>query len=315
MALQLKVSNSLKQLADNLCDNLKNRRLSVFQSNFIVTQTEGMNNWLKLQIAEKIGISANCRFLKPNDIIHQVFFLLGGQNNDPLSAQNQSWLLYKLLEENDFTERFKSVSQYYKPDGSDKDLKRMALAEKIADLFDQYQVYRPEMISQWNREQLQDVNRDEWQKFLWIKARQVSHDRLPDKTFIGNYILTALKDPMQQERLKMKMPAVHVFGLSVITGFHIELFQAIGQVIDFSFHLLNPAPSIYWLEDRSEKQLTLLKKRGFMDVSETSTGNALLTSWGKVIQTTFALLFQYDQFINLYEEIPVEEPLEDSLLR
>ena len=72
MAFKLQVSNSLKILADKLCSDLKVPNQSVFQPNYIVTQTEGMNNWLKLQIADTIGIAANCNFLKPNDILRSV---------------------------------------------------------------------------------------------------------------------------------------------------------------------------------------------------------------------------------------------------
>ena len=62
MAFKLQVSNSLKILADQVCTDLKLPQYSVFQPNYIVTQTEGMNNWLKLQIAENIGIAPGPMF-------------------------------------------------------------------------------------------------------------------------------------------------------------------------------------------------------------------------------------------------------------
>ena len=315
MALHLQVSNSLTQLANRLCGDLKSKNIPVFQAHHIVTQTEGMNNWLKFQLSENLGIAANCRFLKPNDLIHDVYSLLGGKYLQPLSAENQCWLLFKLLAEKDFTFRFRSVSDYYKEQGPDQDLKRMGLAEKIADLFDQYQIYRPEMIRQWNFESLTDVQENDWQKFLWIKAKQLSDERLPDKTLIGNFIQKALKDTAQQNLLKSKMPAVHIFGLSVTTEYHIQLFHEIGAYSDLYFHLLNPAPSSYWFEDRSEKQVAILKMKGLIDHSESSSGNSLLTSWGKVMQNTFSLLFKNDELLNQYEEVSPEEPIATTLLK
>lgn len=315
MALHLQVSNSLTQLATRLCDDLRSRDIPVFQAYLLITQTEGMNNWLKIQLAETLGIAANCRFLKPNDLIHEVYNLLGGQYLQPLSADNQCWLLFKLLAEKDFTARFRSVSDYYRGQGPEQDLKRMGLAEKIADLFDQYQIYRPEMIRQWNNESLEGVQANEWQKFLWIKAKQLSDQKLPDKTLVGNYIQQALKIPAKQDILQNKMPAIHLFGLSVTTEYHIQLFHEIGACCDLYFHLLNPAPSSYWFEDRSEKQIAILKKKGFADPSESSSGNALLTSWGKVIQNTFGLLFKNEDLLNRYEEVNSEEPAADTLLK
>ena len=47
------------------------------------------------------------------------------------------WRLFGLLAMEDFTTRFPEVGKYYLGD----DIKRLALAGKIADLFDQYQVY------------------------------------------------------------------------------------------------------------------------------------------------------------------------------
>jgi exodeoxyribonuclease V gamma subunit len=307
MALYLKVSNSLESLAQVLSQDLQTSGNSVFEPHLIVTQTEGMNNWLKMQIAEHHGIAANCRFLKPNDLIHQLYFLLGGPFTELLSAQNLTWLLFKLLGEKEFIKRFPSVSAYYEKSGSDKDLKRMALAEKAADLFDQYQVYRPEMIREWNNENLQTK---EWQEYLWAKAKIASGNSLPDKTVIGHYILDALKDPNKREALKERMKTVHLFGLSIITAYHVQILHEVSSFIDIHFHIINPAPAVYWFEDKSEKQLARWKDK----VVNEAAGNPLITGWGRVVQDTFGLFFKYDAFINAYDDQEIVEPEPDSLL-
>ncbi|MFC5282042.1 exodeoxyribonuclease V subunit gamma [Pedobacter alpinus] len=314
MALQLKVSNSLNILAKYFCEDLKSQKISVFQPYYLVTQTDGMNNWLKMQLADNLGIAANYRFLKPNDLINQIYAVLGGDFMQPLSAENQSWLLFKILAEKDFIKRFKHIADYYTEDNPDKDLKRMALAEKIADLFDQYQIYRPEMIRDWNTSTLQDLQKDDWQMYLWIKAKEISGDKMPDKTFVGNYIIDELKNPVSQKRLQNNMPAVFLFGLSVTTDFHMQIFHEVGKVIDISYYLLNPAPGLYWFEDLSEKQAFRLQRKGLLDHSDSNLGNNLLTSWGKVIQHTFAMLFKSDELINNYEEVAIREPKTDTLL-
>ena len=95
--LHLHVSNSLTNLAKKLSEDLQEQRVSVFQPYYIVTQTEGMNNWLKLQVAQHNGIAANCIFLKPNDLIHHVYHMLGGRFPNTLSSGNLTWLLYSIL--------------------------------------------------------------------------------------------------------------------------------------------------------------------------------------------------------------------------
>jgi exodeoxyribonuclease V gamma subunit len=315
MALNLNASNSLERLVEKLAEDLTSQQGHIFQPQYIVTQTEGMNNWLKLQIAARLGISANYRFLKPNDMVHEVFSLLGGNFNRMLSAENLTWLLYVLLGEPEFTGRFRAVSQYYNHDGFDRDLKRLALAEKVADLLDQYQVYRPEMIRSWNEGVPGSIRNDEWQKYLWIRTRRLSAERFPDKTEVGSFILSSLRDPSQLSILRKKMPAMHVFGLSIITAYHMQILYELGKYIDISYYILNPAPTVYWFDTKSEKQLALWKQKGYKLLMNEVAGNALLTNWGRVIQDTFSLFFQQDEFLNAYNEIGAEPPEPESLLQ
>lgn len=314
MALYLQVSNSLYQLAKKLCNDLRSKQYHVFQPYYIVTQTEGMNNWLKLQMAEQLGIAANYQFLTPNEVIYEIYRALGGRYSQVLAPQNLSWIFYKLLSEREFTERFPEVASYY-GSGSDKDVKRLALAEKVADLFDQYQIYRPEMISEWSRRGTDGLERGEWQRFLWVRAKDLTQDSVPDKTLIGQFILEQLKHPEAVGELKKRMPFVHIFGLSVITRYHLQLFSEAGRHIDFFFHILNPAPLEYWFEDRSEKQMLILKKKGLADSGETALGNALLTSWGRLIGNTFSLFFENEDLINAYEEAGIDVPGDETLLQ
>jgi exodeoxyribonuclease V gamma subunit len=75
MSVSLKVSNSLAQLALQFCEDLKSKKIGVFQPYHFITQTEGMNNWLKLQLANHLKIAANYRFLKPNDLVAQIYHI------------------------------------------------------------------------------------------------------------------------------------------------------------------------------------------------------------------------------------------------
>lgn len=315
MALRLQVSNSLGQLSQQLCADLQAQQNGVFQPYYIVTQTEGMNNWLKLQLASNLGIAANCRFMSPNNFTYEIYATLGGRYVQPLTSENLCWLLFRLLDDADFRRQFPEVAEYYSRQAPDKDIKRMALAENIADLFDQYQIYRHRMIGEWNRSSLADVKAKEWQKYLWIKAQLVAGEKFPDKTAIGDYILRSLKDPALSQKLRQAMPAAHIFGISVTSAYHLEILQAVGNVIDITFHIVNPSPSIYWFDDRSEKQLLIMKKKGFADVDEVSAGNPLLASWGKLIRNTFGLLFEVDDLANAYEEVALTEPGTESLLQ
>lgn len=314
MGLYLKVSNSLESLAQGLATSLGEVEGSVFDPHYIVTQTEGMNNWLKLQIAHHQGIAANCRFLKPNELVHQVYYLLGGPSSDLLSASHLSWLLYKLLGTAGFIDRFPAIADYYRHAGPEEGTRRMALAEKAADLFDQYQVYRTDMIRQWNAGEVSTDPEQGWQQYLWTHVKQEAGHQLPDKAMVSTWILEKLKEPATRSQLAARLPRVYLFGLSIITAYHVQLLYELSSIIDVHFYFINPAPQVYWFDDRSEKQLASWRQKGYKQAEATMVGNPLLTSWGRVIQDSFALFFQHDEFLNAYEDINIVPPVPHTLL-
>lgn len=307
MPLQLNVSNSLTNLAVQLASGMREEVGNVFQKQWLITQTEGMNNWLTIQLAGQLGISANSKFVKPNDMVKQLYYWLGGDSTKVLGADHLQWLVYNLLDEKQFSQRFKDIAAYYQND----DVKRIALAGRVADLFDQYQVYRPDMVDEWNVADLASV-KDDWQQYTWIKLKQKKDTLLTDKTSVIHFIINALNDPAQQERLYARLPQLHIFGVSIITKLHIDLFNVLSKYITVRFYLLNPAPLVYWLDDRTEKQIARLAQVQQLPGKKIDriegSGNNLLISWGKVIQETFGLLFENDDYLNVYNDAGVTEP-------
>jgi exodeoxyribonuclease V gamma subunit len=313
MSLQINASNSLEQLAVQLVEELHQQQNHVFQPQYLVTQTQGMNNWLKIKMADRLGIVANCRFVKPNDVVNEIYYKLGSQNKQALSPDILQWVLFTLLSSKEFQDEFRMIANYYTND----DVKRLALAKKVADLFDQYQIYRSEMIRDWNANPVGFATNG-WQKFLWVKAKEILGDSMPDKTVIGKSIIEALKQPEQQKKLRTQIPAIHVFGLSIITTYHVHILYELAKIIDVTFYLLNPAPAVYWFEDRSEKQLALWRQKSKIKLRPAdlqSAGNALLTGWGSVLQDTFSMFFENEEFLNQYVDIESPEPSKTTLLK
>lgn len=310
MSIQLKVSNSLKSLSDQLATELKGHN-SVFEPIYIVTQTDGMNNWLRLQLAQQLGIAANIHFIKPNDAIHKIYRALDGQYQESISSDDLTWLLYMALEEADFVDKYPEIADYYTVRGHQDARKRLALAEKMADLFDQYQIYRSDVIKAWN----DDIGDDDWQKALWKRARTMAGDHFPDKTIVSNYILEALKSPEKVNSLQKKLPVLYFFGLSLITHYHIQLISEVAKVIQIQFMMQNPAPEDYWFDDKQEKFLDYMRRKGRISLEDSLlTANPLLVGWGKLIQDTFLMLFEDEDTLNYYEETALVPPREDNLL-
>lgn len=317
MAFSLKVSNNLGELSAELCDALRSQNGSVFQPWYIITQTSGMENWLKMEMAEHLGIAANYKFLKPNDVVFKIFQALGESYRESLTMEHLIWLFFGVLDEEEFKQRFSSVASYYRNDAPDTDIKRLALAQKTADLIDQYQIYRPDMVARWNNSPEFSSSVEEWQRYLWVRAKELIGDKeLPDRTLMGQSILSRLKDSRNTELLFSRIPVIHIFGLSVFTSYHMDIFTEVGKYIDIKFYLLNPAPSQYWFDDKSLRTLSFLSRLGKVAPEDAGVeqGNELLLSWGKLVKNTFSLLFKNEALLDAYETVGERDPGDDSLL-
>ncbi len=312
MPISLQVSHSLRTLAQHFTRDLSARQRGVFDADYVVLQTEGMQNYLRLQMAEHSGIAANCKYPGPNEIILEAFRLLTDEVQYTPSVSQLGWQLFQALGSDGFREKFPEVAGYYQNSETDSDQKRLELAEKVAVLFDQYQIYRPQLIRKWNRPQ---PDTDDWQQYLWQEIKTLTQERFSDKTRMSDAILEALKIPEKRSRLQRQMPVIYVFGISVITDYHVSLLRALAEVIDVRFYLLDPAAGVYWYEDRNEKQLAILESKGIDVQGAEHSGNPLLTSWGRVVQDTFRLLFRHEAFLNAYEMLPAPEPEPETLLQ
>lgn len=300
MGVSLYFSHKLEHLLKQFSTDLNQQKGSVFQPNYVVTQTEGMEKWVSMGIAKENGVFANFSYLKPNDMVLEVARILKVNAHFKMSPNKIKWWLYFLLNENDFVSRFQFVSRYYQG-VENSDLRRMQLATKIADLFDQMVIYRQDYIKAWNEEKLV-ANGDEieaWQAYLWNKVHQKIEDAL-DRTQLKDKLLGLLKnDTHLQQLVKQKFPVISVFGLSVLTEYHIEFFHELAQYIEVRFYFLNPAPEVYWYDCKSVKELQKWSARYRNFRPETfSVGNDLLMSWGKLGQQLFSAFLDKDELVN-----------------
>ncbi|MFT4204819.1 MAG: exodeoxyribonuclease V subunit gamma [Chitinophagaceae bacterium] len=315
MSLHLEVSNALEMLADELVRKIDAGKKNVFAPITIVTQTEGINLWLREYIAQKIGIAANIHFVSPNDIVFRIFQLSGGAYKETISRESLIWLLYKALGDRDFAEHFPGQVSYFQNPPHERDRKRMGMATKVADLFDQYQLYRQNVVAEWNDTPIrQHYQPQEWQEFLWKKIKSETPKDIQDKTLVKAFIHDNIQKTESRQRLQKALPRIYLFGLSIFTNYHLDILKQVADVVDVHFFLLNPAPQIYWMDDASDKQIAKWRSHKRNKDAFFLTGNPLLTNWGKVLQNTFRLLFRYDDVINNYNDSHVVVPKEDSLL-
>jgi exodeoxyribonuclease V gamma subunit len=128
-----------------------------------------------MRLADRQGIAMGVRYPFLRRVIDELATgSLGGTRrcSPQFSREAMGWWLFDRLPAFMELETF-SVVRGYLRDGSS--LRRFELARRLADLFDQYQIYRPQMLRLWDSSK----NQGGWQGVLWRALREDFPDEIP----------------------------------------------------------------------------------------------------------------------------------------
>ena len=120
-----------------------------FEREQILVQSPGMAQWLKLELAKAFGIAANIDFPLPASFIWEMFtqVLADVPRQSPYNKGAMSWQLMTILPALLDRPAFAPLAAYLGGDDADpakdpEQVRLWQLCQKVADLFDQYLVYR-----------------------------------------------------------------------------------------------------------------------------------------------------------------------------
>ncbi|MCD6353665.1 MAG: exodeoxyribonuclease V subunit gamma [Proteobacteria bacterium] len=303
--LKLFVSNRLEVLADKLAEVLKTPLPSPLEKEIIVVQSKGMERWVSMQLASRRGICANCSFPFPNAFVHEIFrkVLPEIPERSPFDPKIMTWRIMKLLPSCISKPGFESLGIYLR--NTEEKLKLFQLSARIADTFDQYLIFRPQMIFGW--EQGTD---EHWQAVLWRELLKES-DKW-HRAELGRYFFKVVKN--SSRRIEGLPERISVFGISALPRFHMEVFSNISLVTRVNLFLANPCKE-YWgviLSDWEMRKRTLRQSPRDLNDKELhlEKGNSLLASMGTLGRDFFDLVneFQYEEWTSF------EDGREDNLL-
>ena len=149
MALNLFTSNRMEVLVDALAPTMREPPQSPFTKEVIVVQSKGMQRWLSMQLASRYGVWANGHYPFPNAMVQELFekFFSPSPDSSSFASEVMTWKIMRLLPDLLDSAPFAPLLHYLADDHNG--LKRFQLSEKIADTFDQYTLYRSEMLGQW----------------------------------------------------------------------------------------------------------------------------------------------------------------------
>ena len=219
------IAPRLGVLRDHLIARLQAAPLPPRDTEIIVVQSQGMRQWLTLAMADALGCAGSVALPFPARFVHSLAATLGmaGSDVDPFSRETMTWRLDALLRVVDLGDaRYASLSRYLS--GGD-DRMRFGLAARVAARFDDYQLFRHDLLDAWERgEPALDTPHEIWQAALWRELCAAGGEH-------GARRLTRLLAHLHAAEVgSLSLPSrVSVFGVSSLPPRVIELLAAIAR--------------------------------------------------------------------------------------
>lgn len=287
------ISNRLEVLSRALAEVVRTPRSSPLDPEIIVVQSRGMERWISLELAEHNGIFANGSFPFPNTFLQDIFRILIPDLPDasPFDPGVMTFRIMGLLPS--FLNRpgFESLKAYL--DDGREGLKSYQLSEKIADVFDQYLVFRPEMIFQWEAGKA-----EHWQAQLWRALTEGNDSQ--HRAQLRRIVFERLRGPLNSDQ---RLPQrVSIFGISYLPPFHIETFAELSRYMTVNVFLLNPCRE-YWADIVTDREQSRIREKystpwGEHQPLHLERGNRLIASMGILGRDFFHLIHEFDSYLD-----------------
>ncbi|CAB1061282.1 Exodeoxyribonuclease V gamma chain (EC [Olavius sp. associated proteobacterium Delta 1] len=309
--LNIYTSNRMEILVEQLAQIIRTPLPSPLAPEIIVVQSRGMERWIAMGLAEFNGISANCCFPFPNVFLESIFKKVKPDLPEisPFDPAALTLRLMRIIPDCLNLNGFENLRSFL-ADDNNQQLKLFQLAGKIADLFDQYLVFRPELIFEWEAKKEKKKPPHIWQARLW---RELVGE-------IGNWHRARLRKRLFQQIKQLSLdtsslPArVSIFGISYLPLFHLQAYAELSRLFDINFFMVDPCKE-YWSDIVSDREITKNRRKNpkiaeNVEWYHLERGNRLLASMGTQGRDFFDLVTGFD--CPIHEQF--EEPEAQSVL-
>ena len=334
--------NRLEALCALMTTWLRRHPLEPLENEVILVQSNGIGQWLKLALAAQpegdpddggsqggFGIAAAVDLTLPARFLWQAYRAVLGTLPDtsPYDKAPLTWRLYRLLADLERLAGGDEQRAWLAPLRGflrvDDDLRRRyQLAERLADLYDQYQVYRADWLDCWARGEDVLIRPDgrrvplpegqRWQPLLWRRLEQDLAQRdSPERSSgseasraeIHRRFLAQAATLSWTTRPAALPRRIIVFGISSLPRQAIEVLQALAPVAQVMLFVHNPSQH-YWGDIVEGRELF---RRAYRRSAERKVpeavdegalhlhGHPLLAAWGKQGRDYIRLLDEHDE--------------------
>lgn len=312
--------NRLEELRDVLVAWLRRAPLRPLEDEWVLVQSNGIAQWFRLALARAVddgglGIAAAVNVQLPGRFLWVAYRAVLGKDavppESPFDKSRLVWRLMRLLPSLAGDPGFAPLAAFLGNDGDAR--KCHQLAERLADLYDQYQVYRADWLEDWaaGRDVLRDARGaapamaegDRWQALLW---RRLLDDVGPDdadghRAAVHERFLRAVAGA--DERPAALPRRIVVFGMSSLPRQTLEALSALARWSQVVLVVMNPCRH-YWADIVDDRELLQAERRrqeakpGMpalpSDADMHLHANPLLAAWGKQGRDYIRLLDEFD---------------------
>jgi exodeoxyribonuclease V gamma subunit len=308
--------NQLEQLRGAVFQWLRANPLAPLETDVLLVQSNGVAEWLKIALAEEAGVCAATRVALPARFLWEAYRAMLGRDRVPrISAFDKgplTWRLMRLLPELLRDDMFEPLRHFLKGGCQER---RLQLAERLSDLFDQYQVYRADWLEDWaaGRDRMccpRGVHYplpegQRWQAALWraIIASVPEEERTLGRAGVHTEFLRAVECGARPVgRLPRR---VVLFGVSALPYQTLQALAALSRFTQVIVAVPNPC-RFYWGDIIDGRDLLRAARRRHpqrngVDLARVpiealhAHSHPLLASWGRQGRDYIRMLDEFDE--------------------
>jgi exodeoxyribonuclease V gamma subunit len=343
----------LELLKDAVFSWLESHPLGALEEEYFLVQSNGMAEWLKMALAARSGICAATRVELPARFLWRAYRqVLGGTAvppSSPLDKLPLTWRLMQRLPELVARTPFEPLAGFLR----DGDMtRRLQLAQRLADLFDQYQVYRSDWLAAWaagydvlprfdGEPMAPGLNPDQrWQPALWRELIAPLSDELRAamRPALHQRFVAALAAETLKPKARASLPRrVVLFGMAHLPTQTLQALAALSRHCQVLLAVPNPC-RYHWADIIDGRELLrmqhrrqpLRKGRDLADVpleDMHAHAHPLLAAWGRQGRDFVRQLDAFDDTaaasrqrlnlsrVDLFDDAPGESLLEQVQAR
>jgi exodeoxyribonuclease V gamma subunit len=277
-------SNKTENLVFHLTSVIENSPLSSpFAKEVFLIQSQGMERWLSQQLASQFKVWGNYEFLFPGKFFSSLAQSIDSRLSDAAFERHlMLWRIEGLLRRLD-GDVFTPLTQYLS--GENVALKRYQLAQQLSQIFDQYQMMRPDMLEAWQKGRLlYQTTTEKWQQALWLQITGQTGSR--HRGSLWQDVIAKLNGAEEGAFSSQLPERISVFGLNIMPPLFLSYLQGLSRHCQLHLFLLNPAQD-FWADLASKRQRSH---------DESFSGHPLLSTLGQQGREFQEMLLEQAQF-------------------